>query len=129
MSGLSTADFPPPRRRRTLALAERFGARCAGVAIVALIAVLFLAVWRAPDTAANSSPATGSGYSGWGWPRGKSFHWYISDGQWKADVRTAVAVVQFVLARDPDLSTPPVVPQPAPFLTSITNIGTNMPNV
>jgi len=119
----------PPVPRTIPALVERFGPRCAGTAIVTLIALLFLAVWWAPGTPETSLAAAGKVYSGWGWPPGKTFQWYLSEGQWKADARTALAVVQFVLSRDPDPSTPPVVPQAAPFLSATTNSGTNMPNV
>ena len=94
-----------------------------------LIAVLFLAALFAPDSPGNSSPHAGHWFSGWGCPPGKTFHWYVSDGQLKADARTALAIVQYVVSPELDPWTPPVVPQPGPFLSATTNSGTNMPKV
>jgi hypothetical protein len=97
--------------------------------MVIVLAVLFLAACWTPDSQETSAPGPGNGFSGWGCPRGKTLHWYVSDGRWKADARTALAMMQYLLAPNLDLWTPPAVPQPAPFLSAATNSGTNMPKV
>ena len=63
-----------------------------------LIVALFLAVWIAPASPRHPSPRPGKIYSGWGCPPGKSLRWYVRDGQWKADARTAVAILEYVLS-------------------------------
>jgi hypothetical protein len=52
---------------------------------------------------------------------------YLREGQWKADVRTALEELQYILSPDLDNPSPPVLPQPAPVLSAATNSGTNMP--
>lgn len=89
---------PPPAPRSSLALVQRFGPRWASIAVVLLIAVLFLEAWFAPDSPDNSSYRPGNGFSGWGCPPGRTYHWYVSHGQWKADARTAVAILHYVLS-------------------------------
>jgi hypothetical protein len=125
LSGPNHSSAP----RTSLALVEKFGPCCAGVAAVLLIAVLFLGALFSPDSRGSSSPDPGNGFSGWGCPPGKTFHWYVSDGQLMADVRTALAIVRYVLSPELEPRIPPVVPQHAPFLSATTNSGTNIPKV
>jgi hypothetical protein len=124
---LSAVHSPAPRS--WLALVERFGPSLSGVAVVLLIAVLFLAAWTAPDSPGTSSPGTANGFSGWGCPPGKTLYWYVNEGQFKADARTALAIAQYVLSPEFGPRITPVVPQIAPFLSATTNSGTNMPRV
>ena len=63
-----------------------------------LIAVLFLQAWFTPAPPDNSSHRPRNGFNGWGCPPGRTYHWYVSNGQWKADARTAVAILQYVLS-------------------------------
>ena len=94
-----------------------------------LIAVVFLEVWWAPNPPRNSSPGPGNGFTGWGSPPGRNFQWYVSHGQLKADARTALAMLEYVLSPERDLWAAPVVAPPAPFLSATTNSGTNVPRV
>lgn len=96
---------PPGANRssipRTIAdLIERFGSRLAGSAILTLITVVFLAAWFAPEPPVNLSPRPENRFVGWLCPPGRTFHWYVSGGQWKADARTALAMLQYYLSPD-----------------------------
>jgi len=83
------------------ALIERFAPRLAAIAVLTLIAVVCLAGWRAPSTPVHSLPRPGNRFAGWLCPPGRTFRWYVSDGQWKADARTALAILQYYLSPDP----------------------------
>jgi hypothetical protein len=88
----------PPAPRSSVALVEKIGPHWAGVAVALLIAVLFLQAWFTPAPPDNSSHRPRNGFNGWGCPPGRTYHWYVSNGQWKADARTAVAILQYVLS-------------------------------
>ena len=100
----------------------------AGLAILTLAAVLFVATCCAPDLSRIASASPGSGLVGWGCLPGITRDWYVSHGQWRADARTVLAALRFVLSPDLDNWSPSVVPPPARFLSATTNSGRNMPN-
>lgn len=101
----------------------------ARLATLTLVAALFVATWWAPDPPRIASAGPGSGLIGWGYPPGMSRDWYISHHQWRADTRTALAALRFILSPDLDNWIPPFVPLATPFFSATTNSGTNMPNV
>jgi len=123
------APICSPAPRSSLALLEILGPRCAAIAVVMMTVVLFLTAWFAPDSPGTSSSSAWNRYSGWGCPPGKTLCWYVRDGQWKADARTAAAMLRYVLTPEFDPRIPPIVPQSTPFLSATTNSGTNVPKV
>ena len=101
----------------------------AGLAMLTLVAVLFVATWCVPDLSRIASASPGSGLIGWGCLPGITRDWYVSHGQWRADARTVLATLRFVLSPELDNWNPPVAPPPGAFLSATTNSGTKMPNV
>ena len=119
-----------PAPRTIIALVGQLGPRSAGFVLAILVALLVLTTCWAPGSPEIATPGTaGNTYSGWGCPPGKTFRWYLSQGQWKADALTAVAVLRYVLSPEPDLWTTPAATQPAPFLSAMTNSVTGIPSV
>jgi hypothetical protein len=52
---------------------------------------------------------------------------YLRGGQWKADLRTTLEELRYILSPDLDNWSQPILPPPAPVLSAATNSGTNMP--
>ena len=63
-----------------------------------LITVLFLQAMFTPDPPGYSAHRPATHFCGWGCPPSRNYHWYVRNGQWLADARTAVAIVQYVLS-------------------------------
>lgn len=122
------AQTAHPPLRTILTLADLVP-RCAGLAIVTLIVVLFVAAWWGPNSPGISLARAGGGLIGWGCLPGITRDWYVSHQQWRADARTILSALQFVLSPDLDRWSLPVVPQPTPFLSAVTNSRMNLTNV
>jgi hypothetical protein len=91
--------------------------------------VFFVTTSCAPGLSPIASASPGSGLIGWGCLPGITQDWYVTHGQWRADVRTALAAFLFVLSADLDNSALPVVRQRGAFLSATTKSGTKTPRV
>jgi len=114
------------RRTRTIQILANPRTPWVGLAILTLITGLLVETRWAPRSAGVTSAGSASGLLAQGPPR-MTWGRYLREGQWKADVRTALEELQYILSPDLDNPSPPVLPQPAPVLSAATNSGTNMP--
>jgi len=117
----SPVEKASPAPRPILAFTQYFGAPHAGVLVVILTAVLYLASWCVANSPAKVSPGYKRTYHGWGCPPGRTLPWYARHTL-KADALTALGIVQCEVE---DWISPPSPQQPL-FLNATTNSG-NIP--